>query len=178
MTDSPALEITPDAAEDWPEVWPILQAAFAAGESYPCPMNMSKQDAHDYWITTPRRTYVARRHADGPIVGTYYIRPDQGGLGDHVCNCGYVVAPAARSQGIGVRLCRHSQGEARRMGFRAMKFNLVVATNAHAVNAWRKCGMQIIVTAIGAFRRRDEEFVDAHIMYRILADPDAPPSQP
>jgi hypothetical protein len=35
-------------------------------------------------------------------------------------------------------MCEHSQSEAIRMGFRAMQFNIVVATNEAAVRLWQK----------------------------------------
>jgi predicted N-acetyltransferase YhbS len=44
-----------------------------------------------------------------------------------VANAGYVVAEHGRRQRFGSRLCQHSLQEARRLGFRAMQFNLVVS---------------------------------------------------
>jgi hypothetical protein len=64
------------------------------------------------------------------------MRPDQGGLGDHICNCGYVVAEQARGRGYAVEMCLQSQCEASRRGFTGVKFNLV-ATNEAAVLAWQ-----------------------------------------
>ncbi len=165
--DGHNLTITPFKETDWPLVWPLLQEAFADGESYPCPMDMEEAAARRYWIETPKWTYTARG-PNGDVVGTYHIRPDQGGLGDHVCNCGYVVASAARGRGLAQVLCHHSQGEARRHGFRGMRFNLVVATNTPAIRAWEKSGMQIVGTVPAAFRVKDKELVDAHVMYKRL----------
>lgn len=153
--------------DDWPSVWRILEPAFRAGESYPCDMDISEADSHRYWIDTPAHTYVALSES-GDMVGTFYIRPDQGGLGDHVCNCGYVVALEARGRGAAVEMCRWSQEEARRLGFLGMKFNLVVAANEAAVRAWTKAGMEIIGTTPKAFRHARLGLVDAHIMFRAL----------
>ncbi|MFO7684805.1 MAG: GNAT family N-acetyltransferase [Desulfobacterales bacterium] len=46
---------------------------------------------------------------DGRVPGTYYIKPNQPGLGSHVCNCGYVVSPEAQGQGVAAAMCEHSQ---------------------------------------------------------------------
>ncbi len=153
---------------DWPEVWRVLAPAFRAGLSYPLPRNVSEEDAKAYWIKKDGYNAVARDDA-GEIVGVYYLRPDQGGPGDHICNAGYVVAECARGKGYAVALCKHSQEQARAMGFSAMKFNLVVANNTAAVRAWTRAGMEIIGTIPKAFRMPDGEIADAFIMYRALA---------
>ena len=132
---------------DWPEVWAVLEPAFRAGQSYPLPRDVSEADARKYWIKTDGYNAVARDDADA-VVGVYYLRPDQGGPGDHICNAGYVVAEAARGRGIAAALCLESQDRARAMGFRGMKFNLVVSTNAAAIKAWKKAGMEIIATRL------------------------------
>ena len=105
----------------------------------------------------------------GMLLGTYYIKPNQPGLGAHVCNCGYIVAAAVRGQGIASRLCEHSQEEARRLGFRAMQFNLVVSTNTGAVRLWQTLGFPIVGTLPGAFNHPRLGYVDAYVMYKQLS---------
>lgn len=153
--------------DDWPALWRVLEPVFRAGETYPLPRDVSEYDARAYWIKTDGYNGVAL-DGDGAIVGAYFLRPDQGGPGDHVCNAGYVIAEAARGKGLATPLCVQSQEHARIMGFRAMKFNLVVATNAAAIRAWKKAGMEIIGTTPDAFRMPDSRIVAAHIMYKAL----------
>lgn len=170
MTHSHAPNLTVRSYRDgdWPAVWRVLEPTFRAGDSYPCPPDITEDEAKQYWIEAPAHTLVAFVGDD--LVGTYYMRPDQMGLGDHVCNCGYVVAAAARGRGIAVALCLHSQDEARQRGYTAMKFNLVVASNEAAVKAWLKCGMRIVGTIPKAFRHKTLGLVAAHIMYKDLDD--------
>ena len=156
--------------KDWPPLWDVLRPAFRAGESYPCDMDIDEAGAKAYWLAPEKNTILAEDAASGAIVGAYYIRPDQGGLGDHVCNCGYVVAPNARRKGVASQMVRHSQNEARERGFLAMRFNLVVTANIAGVQAWQKAGFEIIGTVPRAFRYQNTEFVDAHIMYKWLGD--------
>lgn len=162
-----ALTIKEFSETDWSEVWSILEPAFRARESYPRAIDISEREARRYWMETSRCVFVARDDA-GDAVGTYYLRPDQGWRGDHICNCGYVVAPAARGRGCAVDMCLHSQAEALRRGFTGMKFNLVVATNEPAIKAWLKRGMRIIGTTPKAFRHARLGLVDAHIVYKDL----------
>jgi GNAT superfamily N-acetyltransferase len=120
------------------------------------------------------RAYVAGYTAgfvaehDGRIVGGYVLRPNQPGRGAHVANATYLVSPNARGLGIGRLLGEHSIAEARRMGFTAMQFNAVVATNARAVALWRRLGFEVIGTSPAAFRLADGSFADLHIMHRWL----------
>ncbi|MEJ2012083.1 MAG: GNAT family N-acetyltransferase [Anaerolineales bacterium] len=160
------MEIRKMQAGDWPEVWAVLEPTLRAGRTYAFDPAIDQAEAHRYWVEIPVATFVAV--VDGEILGTYYIKPNQPGQGSHVCNCGYVVALKARGQGIASAMCKHSLGIARELGFRAMQYNLVVATNTVAVSLWQKHGFRIVGTLPGAFRHPEFGFVDAHVMYRSL----------
>jgi len=157
-------------SEDWSRVWPVLQRTFASGDTYAFAPASTEAEIHDAWVAAPLATYVACSD-DGSIVGTYTLKPNQPGLGSHVCNCGYVVAVEARGKGIATAMCEHSQIEALRLGFRAMQFNLVVSTNEGAVRLWQKLGFRIAGTLPRAFRHVELGYVDAYVMYKELAVP-------
>jgi L-amino acid N-acyltransferase YncA len=151
---------------DWPGIWPVLQEAFAAGDTYPFPPDISESDARRAWMDVPHATYVVEE--DGVVLGTYYLKPNQPGLGGHIVNAGYVVAGIARNRGLGRALCAHSMEEARRLGYRGMQYNLVVSTNVGAVHLWQKMGFKIIGTVPRAFNHRELGYVDALILYQEL----------
>ncbi|HQS30659.1 N-acetyltransferase [Polaromonas sp.] len=159
--------IRPYLETDWPALWPILRATFEAGDTYAYAPDSTEADIHRAWIEAPSATYVAI-DASGALLGTYFIKPNQPGLGAHVCNCGYVVAAAARGQGVAAAMCEHSQREAVRLGFLAMQFNLVVATNEGAIRLWRKLGFAVLATLPRAFRHRQLGLVDALVMFKTL----------
>jgi RimJ/RimL family protein N-acetyltransferase len=161
------VSIRPFQAADWPATWPFLRATFEAGDTYSFSPQSTEAEIHRAWVETPAATFVACA-PDGPVLGTYFIKPNQPGLGNHVCNCGYVVAPDAQGQGIASALCEHSQREAVQMGFRAMQFNLVVSTNERAIRLWQKLGFSVVGTLPGAFRHRQIGFVDALVMFKAL----------
>jgi ribosomal protein S18 acetylase RimI-like enzyme len=127
----------------------------------------TEAEIHAVWIEVPAKTFVAC-DSDGLIVGTYFIKPNQPGLGAHVCNCGYVVAPRAQGKGIASHMCRHSQAEAIAMGFRAMQFNFVVATNTRAIRLWEWLGFSVVGRLPGAFRHLELGYVDALVMFKSL----------
>ncbi len=153
--------------DDWPAVWRVLEPAFRLGDSYPLPVDVDEEGARKYWIKADGFNAVAC-DGQGAIIGVYYLRPDQGGPGSHICNAGYVIAEAARGKGCAKALCLQSQEKARAMGFTGMKFNLVVSTNEAAVAAWKKAGFEIIGTTPKAFRHPEFGLVDAHIMFKDL----------
>jgi len=53
-------------------------------------------------------------------------------------------------------------------GYRAMQFNLVVATNEGAVWFWEDMGFYVVVTVPGGFNRKELGHVDSLIMYQQL----------
>ena len=152
---------------DWTSTWPILHATFAAGDTYSFAPDISESEARRLWVDVPTATFVACDTASR-IAGTYFIKPNQPGLGSHVCNCGYVVAPQAQGQGIASLMCEHSQAQAVAMGFRAMQFNFVVATNERAVRLWQKLGFSIVGRLPQAFRHAQLGYVDTLIMFKTL----------
>lgn len=151
---------------DWPQVWSLLEPVFREGETYAYPVDINEQSAHYSWVELPSVTYVAE--VDGVVSGTYYLKPNQPGQGAHVCNCGYVVGKHQRGQGIAAAMCQHSLVEARRMGYKAMQFNLVVSTNQDALHVWHKMGFEVVGRLPGAFRHPRLGYVDALVMYQWL----------
>lgn len=152
--------------EDWPVIWAMLEPVFRAGETYAYAPDITEAEAKRIWTELPRACFIAE--SAGEVLGTYYIKANQPGLGDHVCNCGYVTAAQARGRGIARQMCEHSQVAAREFGYRAMQYNLVVASNLGAVALWQKLGFEITGTLKGAFRHASLGYVDAHVMYKDL----------
>lgn len=152
---------------DWPAVWSLLQATFAAGDTYAYSPHSTQAEIHTAWVERPTATYVAL-DAEGNLLGTCFIKPNQPGLGAHVCNCGYVVSAAAQGQGVASAMCTHSQAEAVSLGFLAMQFNLVAATNTRAVRLWQHLGFAVVGTLPKAFRHQRLGLVDALVMFKPL----------
>ena len=167
MTAPVAVNIRPIETADWPAVWALLHATFRAGDTYSFSPDSSEAEIHKAWVELPAAAFVACAD-DGSVLGTYFIKANQPGLGAHVCNCGYVVAPAAQGRGIAAAMCVHSQARAVEMGFRAMQYNLVVATNERAVRLWQRLGFSVVGTLPGAFHHRRLGYVDAFVMYKTL----------
>ena len=102
---------------------------------------------------------------NGEILGCYHQRPNQKGLGSHIANGGYIVSPTARGKGVGRRLCEHSIARAKEKAYRGIQFNYVISTNEIAVNLWKSCGFKIIGTIPRGYHLKQQEYVDAYIMF-------------
>ena len=125
-------------AEGFDGIWPTFHAIVSAGQTYTYDQNTTKEQALKIWIETPRKTYVATE--DNHILGAYYLKTNQAGPGNHVCNCGYMVSANAGGKGLATAMCQHSQEQALKLGYKAMQFNFVVSTNKAAVGLWEKLG--------------------------------------
>ena len=144
----------------------IILPTIRAGETYTLDPAMRREDALAYWTGADKETFVAE--ADGQILGTYYLRPNQAGGGSHVCNCGYMTGAAATGRGVARQMCAHSLEQARSAGYRAMQFNFVVSTNERAVKLWQSLGFDVVGRLPGAFAHPAHGFVDALVMFRGL----------
>lgn len=163
---SAALVIDEVGADGFARAWPIFRAVVAAGDTYSYPPDIEEAHANAMWTTPPSRCFIAER--DGEALGVYMLRPNQPGLGDHVANCGYMVAPHARGQEIASTMCEHSLEQARRAGFSAMQYNFVVSSNEGAVRLWMKHGFAIVGRVPGAFRHARLGPTDVLVMHRRL----------
>lgn len=160
------LEIRQAEDSDFDDLWSIIEPILRSGETYPYATDTDRSTAYHLWMELPAATYAAIE--DGVPVGTYYLKPNRPALGAHVCNAGYMVQTQARGRGIGRALCQHSIGEARRLGFKAMQFNLVACTNTGAIELYRDLGFEVVGTLRKAFDHARNGLVDALVMYKWL----------
>ncbi|SLN20030.1 GNAT family N-acetyltransferase [Pseudooctadecabacter jejudonensis] len=161
------ITIRPAAPSDWPAIWAMIEPVFRAGDTYAVATDITEDAARALWFDGPAACFVA----DGPngLLGTYYIKANFSGHADHICNCGYITAAAAAGQGVATAMCTHSLTAARDLGFDAMQFNLVLASNTRAVALWRRLGFATIGTLPQVFRHPDLGRVDAYIMHKHLS---------
>ena len=151
---------------DFEQIWPFFEAIVSKGDSYGFAADTNKQQAFELWMKTPQETFVYE--ADNQILGSYYLKPNFLGPGEHVCNCGYMVLESARGKGIATKLCIHSQELAFSLGFRGMQFNYVSSSNQTAIKLWEKLGFETIGLLPEAFKHPVFGFIDAHVMYKKL----------
>ncbi len=158
--------LRPFAVGDDSALWAMLEPVFRAGDTYAIDPDIPREEALAYWCGPGRHVFVAE--VAGEVLGSYYIVRNQAGGGSHVCNCGFVTSPAARGRGVARAMLAHSLKTAPQLGFRAMQFNFVVASNTRAIDIWQRAGFDVVGRLPGAFRHPEQGFVDALVMYRRL----------
>ena len=151
---------------DFDDIWPIFHAIVNKGDTYAYPRDTNKEQAQNLWLEMPLITYVVEKNS--VILGTYFIKTNQTGAGEHVCNCGYMVAPAAQGQGLATLMCQHSQRQALELGYKAMQFNFVAASNTGALKLWQKLGFATVGCLPKAFLHPQLGYINAMVMYKWL----------
>jgi GNAT superfamily N-acetyltransferase len=115
----------------------------------------------EVWIEGKPVVLIAE--LDGAFAGCCYVRPNFPGRARRIANAGYLVAESARGRGVGRALLERSLDEARRLGFRAMMFNLVFERNP-ARRLWEAAGFEVI----GRVPQAVDDEQDALIYFREL----------
>lgn len=152
--------------EDFKAFWPVFKDVVMAQETYAIDPEISFEAAYNLWCVFPHKAFVIKDN--DVILGSYYIKANSAGPSAHIANCGYMVSPESRGKGVARKLCLHSQEIALTLGYTAMQFNAVVATNTIAIELWQKLGYDIIGTIPKAYNHRKLGFVDSFIMYKQL----------
>jgi ribosomal protein S18 acetylase RimI-like enzyme len=155
---------------DFADMWPIFQAIVSEGTTWVFAAETGHADAFAHWFGPGVTSYVVEE--DGKVVGMYKFVANQPDRGSHVANAGFMVDPKHSGKGIGRAMGLHCLAEAKRAGYRAMQFNLVVSTNEAAVALWQKLGFFVVGTLPESFCHQTLGYVDAYVMYRFLADID------
>lgn len=171
MWDSALRPMTPD---DLRALALLFAEVVEDGATYADEIVPTLPEFETYWCGRGGEQWVALE--DDRVVGGYTLRPNHPGRGAHVGTASYLVRRASRGHGVGKRLGQHSLLRARALGFRSMQFNFVVSTNLPAVRLWERLGFRTLARLPGAFRHPRHGQVDALVMVRDLAAPDAEPA--
>lgn len=162
MFETPSCRLA--TPSDQGAVWTLLEPVFRQGGTYVFATDTPKEVLLAYWMGTDKVTYLVER--EGLLVGTFYLKANQEGLGDHVCNAGFVVAQKAEGKGIGTWMGLRALQEAKDQGFLAMQFNFVIQTNERALRLWANLGFNVIGEIPEAYRHPQLGLVSALILYR------------
>ena len=94
------------------------------------------------------------------ILALYILHPNNVGRCAHISNASYAVRSDLRGRHIGEIIVKDCIAQAKRLGFRILQFNAVVATNIHARHLYQRLGFKELGTIPGGFRMPDGSFED------------------
>lgn len=147
-------------------IWEIIEEVIKGGDTYVFSPNSTRSEMIGYWCGVDKYTYVAL--LDNKVLGTFILKDNYPGLASHIANGSYMTSPKAFGIGIGSAMAEFSIVEAKRLGYKAMQFNIVVKTNERAVRLWQKMGFEIKGEIPEAFNHKEKGLVNAYIMWKKL----------
>ena len=113
-------------------------------------------------------TGIAQDVETGEIVGLYILHPNNIGRCGHICNASYAVRKDCRGRHIGELLVKDCMIRAKKLGFRILQFNAVVATNQAALNLYARLGFVQLGVIPGGFQMKDGHYEDIIPHYHVL----------
>jgi GNAT superfamily N-acetyltransferase len=134
--------IGPLQPEEHDLLFELFRMIVERAEGFPQAPPLNRKSFDPLW-TPPLSSVIAAR-VDGAFAGAYYLKANFPGRASHIANAGYVVAHPQRGKGVGRALVEDSIRRAPLLGYDAIQFNLVFASNpARALYeelGWREIG--------------------------------------
>ncbi len=141
----------------------IWNEVIEEGIAFPQEDFLSRKTAPDFFAEQSYCGVAADN--SGRILGLYILHPNNVGRCGHICNASYAVLSSSRGLHIGEKLVLDCMEQARRIGFRILQFNAVVATNIHARHLYERIGFHTLGTIPGGFRMKDGHYEDICLYY-------------
>ncbi len=133
------LELLQEGEEQ--ELFSAYARIVADGDGFPHTPPLGWGEFADYWLAHSAAVVLAREA--GQLIGAYYLKPNFVGRAAHIANAGYFVVAAERGRGIGRLLVTDSIRRAPALGFDALQFNLVFASNP-ARRLYEELGFEVV----------------------------------
>jgi L-amino acid N-acyltransferase YncA len=148
----------------------LFNAVIVEGQTYPQRQPLSKVEFAAYWLVGD--AFVVRSCPPSladqtEILAAFFIKPNFPGRCGHICNAGFIVQPEMRGLGIGRLMGEALLELAPNLGYSAIMFNLVFATNTASIQLWKSLNFEVIGCVPNAVRL-DDQTIDALIFYRSL----------
>lgn len=102
------------------------------------------------------------------VVGLYILHPNNVGRCGHICNASFAVSKECRGEHIGEKLVQDCMLQGKKLGFRILQFNAVVASNIHARHLYERLGFVQLGVIPNGFRMQDGTYRDICPYYNIL----------
>lgn len=103
---------------------------------------------------------IAENTETGEVLGLYILHPNNIGRCGHICNASYAVLKSNRGLHIGEKLVSDCLVQGKKLGFKILQFNAVVASNIHARHLYERIGFIQLGTIPGGFRLKNGAYED------------------
>ena len=146
-----------DAVEIWNEV-------VTDGRAFPQIETLRQEEAMDFFEA---QSYagVAVDDETNEVVGMYTLHPNNIGRCGHLANASYAVRKSKRGMHIGEYLVKDCLAMGKKLDFKILQFNAVVASNTAALKLYKKLGFIRLGTIPGGFKNIDGVYEDIILHY-------------
>lgn len=169
LKNNTTIELDRMHTEEIEAVRQLFNRIVLEGTTYPQNQPLSPSEFATYWsnydgfvVRTTDTSVIPR------IIGAFFIKPNFPGRCSHICNAGFIVAENWRGLGLGRWMGESMLKLAGDLGYEAVMFNLVFATNIPSLRLWESLGFMVLGKIPQAVRFEDGKMVDAVMMYRKL----------
>lgn len=159
------MEIRKFKKADTKAVVDIWNEVVKQGVAFPQKDLLDEKEGYTFFSS---QSYTGVAVDDGQIVGMYILHPNNVGRCGHICNASYAVKTDQRGKHIGKQLVQDCMHQAKRLGFRILQFNAVVATNASALHLYQELGFVQLGTIPNGFALDDGTYEDIIVHYKTL----------
>lgn len=143
----------------------LWNAIVAAGDAFPQEEPLGAGEAGEFFAA---QTHCGVALLGRRLVGLYILHPNNVGRCGHIANASYAVLAGFRGRHIGEALVRDSLCQAKRLGFRILQFNAVVAGNVPARRLYEKLGFTPLGRIPGGFCLSGGAYTDIIPFFRVL----------
>lgn len=145
--------------EDVPAMTDIWNQVVVEGVAFPQEEALNR-DTGTAFFQEQSYCGVAVEEETGKVLGMYILHPNNIGRCGHICNASYAVDGGCRVRHVGEKLVLDSLVQGKKLGFRLMQFNAVVASNVHARHLYERVGFRPLGVIPGGFRLKDGSYED------------------
>ncbi len=145
--------------KDLPDMIEIWNQIVEEGVAFP-QENFLNLESGAKFFSEQSYNAVAVDTASGEIYGLYILHPNNVGRCGHLCNASYAIRADARGLHIGEKLVSDCIEQGKRLGFRILQFNAVVASNIHARHLYERLGFVPLGIIPKGFRMKDGRYED------------------
>ena len=154
-------EYTENDLEKAVEIW---NQVVEEGRAFPQIQLLSKEEGAAFF-SAQTYTGIAKIKETGETVGLYILHPNNIGRCGHIANASYAVEKNARGHHVGEALVRDCLLKGKKLGFKILQFNAVVASNTAALSLYKKLGFKTLGTVPGGFLNIDGVYEDIILHY-------------
>ena len=138
------------------EIW---NGVVEDGRAFPQTEPLSLSEGREFF-SSQSYTGIAKNKQTGEVVGLYILHPNNIGRCGHIANASYAVDKSARGHHVGEALVQDCLLKGKKLGFKILQFNAVVASNAAALALYKKLGFKRLGTIPGGFLNIDGVYED------------------